>query len=193
MRHPASFYVINGITLYRLIMGPFLIVLAIMGNLDLFKWLLPVSFLTDLIDGTLARKYHVQSRMGAILDSIADDITVAAAIIGMFLLEHAFIMSQLSLLIAVLALFAVQTGYALVKYGKITSYHTYLAKLAAILQGCFFILLFLLPEPVMILFYAVVGVTSIELIEETIIVYYIDEWKTDVKGLYWVLKSRKPA
>lgn len=193
MRHPASYYVINGITLYRLIMGPFLIILAVMGNLDLFKWLLPVSFFTDLIDGTLARKYHVQSRMGAILDSIADDITVAAAIIGMFLLEHAFIMSQLSLLIAVLSLFAIQTVYALVKYGKITSFHTYLAKLAAILQGFFFIFLFLLPEPLMPLFYAVVVVTSIELIEETIIVYYIPEWKTDVKGLYWVLKNRKPA
>jgi len=191
MKHPASFYVINGITLYRLIMGPFLIILAIMGNLELFKWLLPVSFFTDLIDGTLARKYHVQSRMGAILDSIADDITVAAAIVGMFLLEHAFIMSQIPLLIAVLSLFVIQTVYALIKYKRITSFHTYLAKLAAILQGFFFIFLFLLPDPIMILFYAVVVVTGVELIEETIIVFYIDEWKTDVKGLYWVLKNRK--
>jgi CDP-diacylglycerol--glycerol-3-phosphate 3-phosphatidyltransferase len=172
-------------------MGPFLIILAIMGNLELFKWLLPVSFFTDLIDGTLARKYHVQSRMGAILDSIADDITVAAAIVGMFLLEHAFIMSQIPLLIAVLSLFVIQTVYALIKYKRITSFHTYLAKLAAILQGFFFIFLFLLPDPIMILFYAVVVVTGVELIEETIIVFYIDEWKTDVKGLYWVLKNRK--
>jgi CDP-diacylglycerol--glycerol-3-phosphate 3-phosphatidyltransferase len=191
MKHPASFYVINGITLYRLVMGPFLIILAIMGNLDLFKWLLPVSFFTDLIDGTLARKYHVQSRMGAILDSIADDITVAAAIFGMFLLEHAFIMSQLPLLIVVLSLFVIQTAYALLKYKRITSFHTYLAKLAAILQGFFFIFLFLLPDPIMPLFYAVVIVTGIELIEETIIVFYIDQWKTDVKGLFWVLKNRK--
>jgi len=191
MKHPASFYVINGITLYRLVMGPFLIILAIMGNLDLFKWLLPVSFFTDLIDGTLARKYHVQSRMGAILDSIADDITVAAAIFGMLLLEHAFIMSQFPLLIVVLSLFVIQTAYALLKYKRITSFHTYLAKLAAILQGFFFIFFFLLPDPIMPLFYAVVIVTGIELIEETIIVFYIDQWKTDVKGLFWVLKNRK--
>lgn len=191
VKHPVSFYLINGITFYRLIMGPVLIFLAIAGNIDLFKWLLPVSFATDLVDGTLARKYQVSSKFGAILDSIADDITVAAAIVGMFLLKHEFIMSQLWLLIFVLFLFAIQTAYALIKYKRITSFHTYLAKIAAILQGCFFILLFLLPEPAMILFYASVFITSIELIEETIIVYFIPNWETDVKGLYWVLLKRK--
>jgi cardiolipin synthase len=189
MKHPASFYFINGITLYRLIMGPILIFLAIFGNIELFKWLLPISFATDLVDGTLARKYHVDSKMGAILDSIADDITVAAAIVGMFLLKHAFIMSQIGALIIVLLLFIIQTGYALTKYKKITSFHTYLAKIAAVLQGCFFILLFILPEPVMLLFYSSVFITSIELIEETIMVYYLPHWQTDVKGLYWVLKK----
>ena len=191
MKHPASYYLINGITLYRLIMGPVLIFLAITGNIDLFKWLLPLSFATDLVDGSLARKYRVSSKMGAILDSIADDITVAAAIVGMFLLKHEFIMSQLWLLLFVLFLFAIQTAYALIKYKRITSFHTYLAKIAAILQGCFFIFLFLIPEPVMFLFYASVFITSIELIEETIIIYFIPNWETDVKGLYWVLKKRK--
>lgn len=191
MKHPTSYYIINGITLYRLIMGPVLILLAIAGNIELFKWLLPVSFATDLVDGTLARKYRVSSRLGAILDSIADDITVAAAIVGTFLLKHSFIMSQLGLLLIVLGLFAIQTTYALIKYKKITSFHTYLAKIAAILQGCFFILLFLLPQPFMPLFYAAIFITSIELIEETIIVYYIPEWATDVKGLFWVLQKRR--
>lgn len=172
-------------------MGPVLIFLAIAGNIDLFKWLLPVSFATDLVDGTLARKYHVSSKMGAILDSIADDITVAAAITGMFLLKYDFIMSQIWLLAIVLILFTIQTAYALVKYKKITSFHTYLAKIAAIFQGCFFILLFLLPEPTMFLFYASIFITSIELIEETILVHLIPEWETDVKGLYWVLKKSK--
>ena len=191
MHHPASYYVINGITLYRLIMGPILILLAIMGESELFKWLLPVSFFTDLIDGTLARQYKVSSKMGAMMDSIADDMTVAAAIAGMFLLKYDFIEAHLILLWIVLGLFAIQTTYALIKYKKITSFHTYLAKLAAILQGCFFILLFLLPDPFMPLFYAAVLVTSVELVEETIIVYFLHAWKTNVRGLYWVLKNRK--
>lgn len=193
MRHPASFYLINSITLYRLIMGPVLIILAFMGENDLFKWLLPVSFATDLVDGTLARKYHVSSRMGAILDSIADDITVAAALAGAFLLKFQFILSNKWWFIAVLGLFAIQTIYAIIKYKRITSFHTYLAKIAAILQGFFFIFLFLLPEPMMPLFYAAIFVTAIELIEETIIVYFIPRWETDVKGLYWVLKKRKQS
>jgi CDP-diacylglycerol--glycerol-3-phosphate 3-phosphatidyltransferase len=189
--HKIAYYLINAITVYRLIMGPVLIVMAVFGYYDYFKWLLAVSFATDLVDGNLARRFHVDSKGGAKLDSIADDLTVAAAITGMFLFKHEFALEQLPFLIALLILFMIQTIYSLFAYKRLTSYHTYLAKTAAILQGSFFILFFLLPSPIYLLFYAAVFITGIELIEETIMIYYIPKWQTDVKGLYWVLKNRK--
>jgi phosphatidylglycerophosphate synthase len=77
-----SYYIINGITLYRLIAAPFLLILAFLKETDVFKWLLAVSFFTDAIDGYLARKYKVVSVMGAKLDSWGDDLTVIAATVG---------------------------------------------------------------------------------------------------------------
>lgn len=190
--HKIAFYAINGITAYRLIMGPVLILLAIMGRYEEFKWLLPVSFATDLVDGNLARRFHVESKGGARMDSIADDLTIAASIVGMFIFKHHFAMSQLNWMLILFILFAMQTIYSLYTYRRITSYHTYLAKLAAILQGCFFILLFLINTPSYILFYAAAIVTGLELIEEIILIYFIPVWETDVKGLYWVLKRSSP-
>jgi CDP-diacylglycerol--glycerol-3-phosphate 3-phosphatidyltransferase len=171
-------------------MGLVMIVLAITLQLQIFKWLLPISFFTDLIDGTLARKYKVETVRGAKLDSISDDLTVAAAIIGMFLFKQDFALQQFNILLIILALFLVQTIYAFLTYRRATSFHTYLAKMAAILQGCFFILLFLLPEPVMFLFYATAFVTSLELIEEIIIIKFLKDWRTNVKGLYWVVRRK---
>lgn len=192
MAKKPAFYFINALTYYRFFMGIGLIIMAIVGQLDLFKWLLPVSFFTDLIDGTLARKFKVETVMGAKLDSVSDDLTVAAAIVGMFLFKWEFAINNLNLLLIVLGLFAIQTIYAFVAYKRATSFHTYLAKLAAILQGCFFILLFLLPEPLMTLFYAAAIITSLELIEEIIIIRFLKVWRTNVKGLYWVIRdSRK--
>ena len=87
-------------------------------------------------------------------------------------------------------MFIIQIIMAIIRYGKISSYHTYLAKAAAIFQGSFMILLFLLPEPVMPLFYVAALITFLDIAEEIILVFVLKEWKTDVKGLYYVLKDK---
>lgn len=186
-----SRYIVNGITWYRIIAAPILLVLIFTKQFDIFKWLLALSFFTDLIDGYLARKYKVVSIMGSRLDSVGDDLTVFAATIGLFVFESEFVRKEFIILIILFSLFVVQTVLALVRYKKISSFHTYFAKLAAILQGLFFILIFLLPEPLYFLFYLAAVVTGIELLEEIILVVLLSQWEANVKGLFWVLKRQK--
>ncbi|MEX0671998.1 MAG: CDP-diacylglycerol--glycerol-3-phosphate 3-phosphatidyltransferase [Candidatus Babeliales bacterium] len=79
------------LTLTRLIISPLVVPL-------LFVWLLPLDLiiinsllavffialcLTDLFDGYLARKYDVQTQLGAALDPIADKFLVYATLIGL--------------------------------------------------------------------------------------------------------------
>ncbi len=189
--HRRSYYVVNAITLYRLIAAPFLLLLIINHNLEVFKWLLGLSFFTDAIDGYLARKQKVTSAFGSKLDSIADDLTVFAAIVGIIVFKPEFLKREIILISVLLTLFMVQMILAFIRYGKTTSFHTYAAKAAAILQGVFLLLFFFLPEPAYVLFYITVIVTMIDLVEEIIIVLTLPYWKTDVRGLYWVLKNRK--
>lgn len=186
-----SYYIINGITAYRLVASFFLLYLVFTGQGDIFKWMLAISFFTDAIDGFLARWYKVTSVMGARLDSIADDLTILVAVIGVFRLKPDFVQQELVLIIVLLALLVIQTVMALIRYGKISSFHTYLAKLAALLQGSFLILLFFLPEPPLTLFYIASVVTILEIAEEMILVVLLPEWKANVHGLYWALKERK--
>ncbi|HUZ57837.1 MAG TPA: CDP-alcohol phosphatidyltransferase family protein [Hanamia sp.] len=105
-----------------------------------------LSFFTDSIDGLLARKFKVTSIAGAKLDSIGDDLTVIAGTIGLIAFKSAFLKEEISLIILLLSLFVLQTVLAFVKFGKMTSFHTYAAKAAAILQGVFLILLFLFTQ-----------------------------------------------
>jgi cardiolipin synthase len=190
-KHRQSYYVINGITMYRVVTAPLLLVLLFTHHYDLFKWLLAISFFTDFIDGYLARKYKVSSIFGTRLDSIGDDLTIVVAMIGFFVMNPDFIKQQIILFILIFLLFIVQTIFAVSRYGKITSFHTYLAKIAAILQGVFLLLFFFTGKPNIFLFYAAAIITMLELIEETILVYLLPQWKTNVKGLYPVLKNKK--
>lgn len=184
------YFLINGITMIRVVAFPVLLWLMYHHRLEWFSWLLAICFFTDAIDGILARKLHVTSVFGTRLDSIGDDLTIVAGIIGMFVFKLDFLKEVLPLFIALLVLFAGQFVLSLVRYGRITSFHTYLAKIAAILQGSFLILLFVFDQPFYWLFYIAITVTAIELVEEIVLVFILKEWRANVKGLWWVLKRR---
>ncbi len=189
--HKQAWYVINGITLYRIIAAPFLLVLLFTKQYEIFKWLLAVSFFTDLIDGYLARKFKVTSILGAKLDSIGDDLTVMVGLVALFVLKFEFIKQHVIIFIILLVLFFVQTTYALIRYKKLTNFHTYLAKTAALLQGVFLILVFFTDEPSLFLFYAATIITMLELTEEIILVRLLPQWQANVKGIYWALKNKE--
>ena len=189
--HKQAWYVINGITLYRIIAAPVLLILLFTKQYEIFKWMLGISFFTDLIDGFLARKYKVTSILGTKLDSIGDDLTVLVAMIGLFVLKLAFVKQHIVIFIILLVLFIVQTTYAFTRYGKMTNFHTYLAKTAALVQGIFLLLVFFTDEPNLILFYAAAIVTMLELTEEIILVSLLPQWQANVKGIYWVLKNKE--
>lgn len=189
--HKPAYYLINAITLYRLIAAPFLVILLIYNRPDLFKWMIGLSFFTDAIDGYLARKFNVASIAGAKLDSIADDLTIVVAMAAVFVFKTEFVKEERIIFICLFTLLIIQTIYALFKYGKVSSFHTYMAKIAAVLQGSFFILLFFLPEPLYPLFYAAAIVTGLELLEELFITHFLPEWEINVKGIYWVLKRNE--
>lgn len=188
---PYRFYLINAITAYRLIAAPVLVVLLLLKESNLFRWLLVLSFFTDMIDGSLARKFKVTSIMGSRLDSMADDLTIVAGIVGAILLKTTFLQEQLYHIIPIIVLFLIQVTLALIRYKKFSSFHTRAAKLAALLQGVFLILLFFLEKPPLLLFYITLLVTGIDLMEEIILVLVLPVWKTDVKGIYWVWRKNK--
>jgi phosphatidylglycerophosphate synthase len=186
----SSYYFINAITMYRLVSAPFLLLLVAMGQHEWFKWLIAFSFFTDAIDGPLSRKYKVTSIFGSRLDSVADDATVLVSTIALWIIQPHFFLENWMIVAGLLALFGIQTVAALIAYKKVTSFHTYLAKTAAVAQAGFFISAFFGFQFSQWLFVLATLITAAQLIEEIVLVILLPEWKTDVKGLYWVLRSR---
>lgn len=188
--HKPVFYIINGITIYRLVAAIMLVAFILLHRADIFKWLLALSFFTDAIDGFLARRYKVTSAMGSRIDSIADDLTIVAAILGTIVLKPGFLQEHVPFIVLLAVLYVTQTAMALVRYRKISSFHTYAAKGAALLQGTFFLVLFFLPGQATWFFYLAAVATAIDLLEEIVLVAMLPVWETDVKGLWWTLRRK---
>lgn len=182
---------VNIITLYRIVTFPLLVYLAVIGDLDVFKWLLLASFFTDAIDGFLARKYKATSILGSKLDSIGDDLTILAAAIGLFVFEFDFIKDQAVVFLVLFGLFLIQVALSFYRYKKISTFHTYLAKTAAVITAIFLLSVFFVGDIYYPLFYTAAIVTGTELIEEIILAAILKEYESNVKGLYWVLQGKK--
>lgn len=192
MKRSPAFYIVNTITCSRIVMAPILVVLVLYNATDIFKWVLAAAFATDMIDGFLARRLKVVSKIGAKLDSVADDALLIASAVAVWMLKPEFVRENSFLILAMVIMLVIQNGMALWRYGRMSSYHTYSAKFAMLLQGSFLILLFFLPEVPYWLFYPAVAVTILDLTEEIILVMLLPKWEANVKGLYWVLRRKRP-
>ena len=64
----------NALSFYRLLAAPAIIWLALEEHRDLFVVLLCISLITDILDGLIARTFRMESKLGARLDSFADDL-----------------------------------------------------------------------------------------------------------------------
>ena len=185
-----NFNIADWFSFYRIFAAPFLLALVWLDLRLIFTWFLLISYSTDAIDGYLARKLKIESPRGSQLDSFGDQITLIVGLIGLFYFENEFINTNLILILIAFVPYIIQMLIAYFKYGKATAFHTYLAKLSAILQSIF-ILTSLFFEPQYVLFYIMIVIGIIETIEEIILIYMYDHWVSDVKGIYMAFKDKR--
>lgn len=182
--------VADWISLYRVIAVPVLILLIVLNERMLFAWFLLISLATDMIDGIVARLMHIHSERGTRIDSYGDFLTFIMAIAGLFRFEFDFIREHWLLFTLPVALYFLQVGLAVRRFGGPTSFHTYLSKLTFLLQGVFILCLFFFDYFAW-LFYVSVITGILGSVEEIVILYTLDEPETNVKGIYWLLKEKK--
>ncbi len=185
-----NYNIADWFSFYRIFAAPFLLVLIWLDLQLIFTWLLLISYCTDAIDGFLARKLKITSPRGSQLDSFGDQVTFIIGLIGLFYFETDFITTNLLIILVAFVPYIIQMLIAYIKYGKATAFHTYLAKLSAIIQSIF-ILWSLFFNPEYVLFYVMIVVGVLETLEEIALIYMYDQWASDVKGIYWALRDKR--
>lgn len=82
----------NKLTMFRVILIPFFIVFLLVPITPFDKWIalsiFIIASLTDLLDGHIARKYHLVTNFGKFMDPLADKLLVCSALICLIELER---------------------------------------------------------------------------------------------------------
>ena len=103
-----------------------------------------VSGLTDIADGIIARKFHLVSDLGKILDPVADKLTQAALIYC--LIARFDWMLWLFILFAVKEVIMGISGLAVIKKKDVINSAQWFGKLATVVLYVVMLLLFLFPD-----------------------------------------------
>lgn len=179
----------NVLSLYRLLVFPLVMLLLFLGKETLYAVMLVISLNTDVWDGWIARRFNQRTAIGARLDSLADIGVYIAALTGIIHFKIDLLGTDAWLFYVFVSCYLIVTLSPLIKFGKIQSFHLYSIKLGGYLQGIFFILLFFV-DYFPIYFYVMVNLSLLSFIESLTIQLILPEMRSDVKGLYWVLKER---
>lgn len=177
----------NLLSLLRLALVPVLVVAACLNEDQLFLLLLGICLLSDMLDGYFARKLQQVTEFGARLDSWADMATYAMMILGLNLIWPTIFDQQFLYLVAATLSYVLPVVVALVRFSSFPSYHTWGAKLAAVLIAPAFYLLVLYDEQtffrLVIVFHVLVAM------EEIVITMLLKKPKTNVASILTILRS----
>ena len=176
----------NALTGFRVVAAPILICLALADMPSLLLALLTASFLTDAADGAVARMSGGPTNFGAKFDSIADAIAYTAIGVSVILVWPEIVRREMIAFVAVGASLFLPAFFAVMKFGQLTSYHTWLVKLAvgAVSVGLLILLLDWAAWP----FRAAAVLAVLAGLEETAITVLLREPKSDVGSLGAVLR-----
>jgi phosphatidylglycerophosphate synthase len=133
----------NLLSSFRLVVTPFLFIVARLNQPNLFLAILAVSLLTDAVDGFIARRLKVTSKNGAMLDSWGDFCTFGTVALCSWWLWPEIMHRELFFVITgiISLLFPVIAGF--LKFKRLPCYHTWAAKIQAVIMCLAIYLLFI--------------------------------------------------
>jgi CDP-diacylglycerol--glycerol-3-phosphate 3-phosphatidyltransferase len=183
-----NFYSIpNLLSLLRLTLVPVLAIAAVLNEAVLFLLILAISLFSDMLDGYFARKLKQVTELGARLDSWADMATYAIMIFGLYVMWPAVFDQQFFYLVAASVSYVLPVVIALFRFGDFPSYHTWGAKLAALLIAPAFYLLLLNDQQ--LLFRAVIIFHVVVALEEVAITFALKKSETNVASILSLLRK----
>jgi len=172
----------NILTSLRLVIGPVMLYFAWIGDSTFFIGFYVLSLLFGFTDGLISRRLNQVTELGGKLDSWGDLTTVITVPICAWWLWPELVRQETPFVIAALVGYIVPVILGFLKYGRLTSYHTWTTKLSLVLTGIGVLVAFV-GGPLWF-FELAVPILVFAGIEEVAITTLLVEWQSNVPTLW---------
>jgi CDP-diacylglycerol--glycerol-3-phosphate 3-phosphatidyltransferase len=179
----------NLISGIRFITAPVMLWLAWNGYGKSFMLVLAIAFLSDVLDGLVARLTHQTTEFGAMLDTWGDLVTYMTIGFGTWWLWPEIVHREDLYLYTIVACFVIPALFATIKFDTYISYHTHGIKVAAVSIGLSLYPLFLggpaWPFRIAVFIYVIAA------IEEIAITFTLSKVQSNVRTIWHVFQQRQ--
>jgi len=176
----------NILSCYRIIAVPFLLYSAWTDDKNIFLGLLLTSLLTDAVDGYLARRLNCTSDIGTRLDSWGDMATYLSVPFCAWWLWPEILVKEATYVVIVITAYIIPLIAALIKFQRMPAYHTWGAKIAAVIMSISLFVLFV--TGISLPFECAAVLQVIVACEEITITIQLSELRDNVQSL-WHIKN----
>jgi cardiolipin synthase len=187
MNRPIPWTVPNALSCLRLALVPVQGAFALAGQPGPFLASFAAAMASDVADGQVARRLGQTSALGARLDSIADLVTWASLPLFVGWLWPDLLRAEAPFVAAAIAAFVLPILAGFLRFGRLTSYHTFGAKLSSWAMALGAALL--VASGSAALFHAAVVVLALSAVEEIAITAVLPAWRPDVPSLWHALRA----
>jgi len=178
----------NLVSSIRILIAPLMFGFAFLQMETWFLGALIFSGFTDVLDGYLARRFGLITPLGAHLDSWGDFTIYSTMAICAWILWPEITQRELVYYAMILFSFLLPALIGLIKFGKMTGYHTWSVKIAVFVTFVGYISLYAdiasWPFVLASILCVIAG------IEEILITLVLREEKTDVRSIMAALRDR---
>jgi len=177
-------YIPNALSLARIALTPVLLWCAWQGQTGCFLGLLVVSLLTDALDGWIARKFNLCTPLGARLDSLGDMCTYLAVPLCAWWLWPDLIRAECPYVLLAVFAYVVPLVVALIKFRTLPSYHSYGAKIAAVVMSVAVFMWFVFEVSGLFKFAAILQ--AVVAVEHVLITMSLSQPRSNIKSIWHV-------
>lgn len=179
----------NLVSAIRIAIAPLLFVLAFLGMKAWFLGALLFSAFTDVVDGFLARRLKMTTPLGAHLDSWGDFTIYSTMAICAWILWPDITRRELLYYAMILFSLLLPALVGLIKFGRVTGYHTWAVKIAVFATFVGYVALYaeLASWPFRLASILCVIAGS----EEILITLILRKERTDVRSLVSAIEIRR--
>lgn len=114
-------------------------ILALLGMRTGVGFGLIVAFVTDFLDGPIARRLNQTSDFGAQFDSLADQLVQLSAIPWVLMLMPEIFKENLFASVLAISVYLVSISIGIIKFKRVANLHLYLSKLSGLLLYVFIV------------------------------------------------------
>ena len=181
----------NLLCAFRLFTSPLLVVLA---WFELPSWclgLFVILLLTDWLDGKVARLLKQETLFGSRLDSFSDSAFYGCVLLALLVIRAEIMQRESIWLALALSSYVLSVATGWIKFKRVPSYHTRLAKTSWLLVGIGVVSVF--AGWTIWLFRLALGTVFLTNLEAMAITLVLPEWRVNVSWLFQALRERRES